>query len=819
MRFFIFAFIFVFIYSCGTIEKKAREFKKEYFELEEETKVPPKEEKIKIPKEEITKTFLKDRSEKLPDVEKLKLSKHLKEIKTLKGHKDSVNDLTFSKDGKYLISVSADRTVKIWDIKRYKLVRTLEGHGDIVTSVDISKNGKFIATGSWDGSINIWDFETGELLTTIEGMFSYINDVAFSPTDRLLAAAGIDKKIFIFDYELAEPVSELKAHEDAINSIVFSPDGKYIVSASSDRTVKVWDVYDSELIKTLAAHSDIAKSVAYSRNGKYVASGGWDNTINIWETTKWLIYKKLQSPALFVNSVDFSRDSRFLATAHWDNSIHIWNIQTGEDIKSKKAFRSYVTVVKFSPTQRIIAAGSNDSDIKLFSLSDGFFSAIVTSPSEIITYSGTKITLPAGTYIEIDILFNDVIVPDKGIKGKFVKGKYDTLYRVLNPVVVFKDTPIYKTLSFVKKIGSISAGTILDKSSIFLSPDLKSSLIKAENKHGWIKNDNIAKLERNSDFYIVIDKMAVLLDSPEGNGLAKLVRGMALEGIYYSPYLKSYYVKSPFGKGWVKKQHITKVEYEPVKETYIVLKNAKILLSPFMIESAGKLPEGIEIKPQARVKIDNRYYYYVDLSKYGKKLCKDYCMGYIEEKYIKPITFISKHTVWTKEKTTLRLSPEGTKIIDIERATQLNPLAHTEKYYKVEINPPGITGWIEKKSLTSIKPKFLPEKQKPKRTKKVVSKAKKEKITQKTQQKKKEKQKVKKKTEAKARKAYIKVPALNLREKPVPGAKILAVIPKGYEVIVLEKGKEGWVKVKYFSRTKKKFLTGWLKEKYIKYRD
>ncbi len=804
MRFIIFLLIAFILSSCSLFEKKIKDFKKEYFELEEEKEEKVEKEKVKIPREEITKTFLKDRSGKLPDVKKLELSKELKEIKTLKGHKDSVYDLVFTPDGRYLISTSADKTVKIWDVKKKKLIRTLEGHGDIVTSVDVSKNGKFIATGSWDGSINVWDLKTGELLTTIEGNFSYVNDVAFSPVDRLLAAAGIDKKIFIFDYELGELVSELKGHKDAINSITFSPDGKYIVSASSDRTVRVWDVYSGDLIKTLAAHTDIAKSVAYSRNGKFVASGGWDNNINVWETNKWLIYKKLQSPALFVNSVDFSRDSRFLATAHWDNSVHLWDINSGKDIKGNKAFRSYVNVVKFSPTDRVLAAGSNDSDIKLFNISDGYFSAIITETSEVVSYAGNRLTLKPGTYIEIDILYSDVKIPDRNIRGKFIKGRYETLYRSLDPVVVFKDTNIYKYTYMQKVIGKISAGTVLDKNSILFTPDMKVAIVKLREKHGWIKTENIAKLKKVTDFFIVTGQKAVLYQAPNRNEIGKLIRGMALEGIYYSPYLKSYYVKSPFGKGWVRSEYITRVEYEPVKNRYIVLKNAKIMLSPFVAETAGKLPEGIEIVPEARIRIDNRYYYYVDLTKYGSELCKGYCMGYIDESYLKQISEVSKHKIWTKEKTSLRLSPEGTEIIEIEKSTELTPLAHTEKYYKVEITPPGISGWVEKKSLTSIKPKVIGkgvkiERELKKETKEIKI------------------EEEKKKTIKKIKKAYIKVPALNLREKPKAGSKILAVIPQGYEVEVLEKGKNGWVKVRYYSRTKRKFVIGWLKEKYIRY--
>jgi len=48
-------------------------------------------------------------------------------------------------------------TIKLWNVEIGKEIRTLTGHNEIVNSVSFSPDGKTLATGSYDKTIKLWD--------------------------------------------------------------------------------------------------------------------------------------------------------------------------------------------------------------------------------------------------------------------------------------------------------------------------------------------------------------------------------------------------------------------------------------------------------------------------------------------------------------------------------------------------------------------------------------------------------------------------------------------------------------------------------------
>src|SRR6516225_648039 len=82
-------------------------------------------------------------------------------VASLKGHTEAIYSVAFSADGKYFVTGSFDKTIKIWDTATWKEIKTLggpQGHQNLVLSVAISPDGKTLASGSSDNTAKIWDF-------------------------------------------------------------------------------------------------------------------------------------------------------------------------------------------------------------------------------------------------------------------------------------------------------------------------------------------------------------------------------------------------------------------------------------------------------------------------------------------------------------------------------------------------------------------------------------------------------------------------------------------------------------------------------------
>jgi hypothetical protein len=155
-------------------------------------------------------------------------------------HDDAITDIAFSKNEKFIVTTSRDKTVKIWS-NDGRLLQTLNAHKDVVLCVDISDDGSKILTGSRDNTAKLWDVQTGTLLHTFEGHTYDILDVHFSPNGQKIVTASGDRttKLWSIDGKL---LRTLKEHRDFINAATFSPDGGYVVTGDSNGKVILWKI-------------------------------------------------------------------------------------------------------------------------------------------------------------------------------------------------------------------------------------------------------------------------------------------------------------------------------------------------------------------------------------------------------------------------------------------------------------------------------------------------------------------------------------------------------------------------------------------------
>jgi hypothetical protein len=164
-----------------------------------------------------------------------------------------------SPDGRRVVTGSADKTTRIWDITTGRPVgQPLVGHDDLIAAVAMSPDGRRIATGSVDKTIRLWDGETGAPVGQPgRGHEAIVQSVAFSPDGRIVASGSDDQTIRLWDANTGLQVGKpLSGHTREIRSVAFSPDGRRLASAAMDGEIRLWDPSTGEPIgKPLTGHT------------------------------------------------------------------------------------------------------------------------------------------------------------------------------------------------------------------------------------------------------------------------------------------------------------------------------------------------------------------------------------------------------------------------------------------------------------------------------------------------------------------------------------------------------------------------------------
>lgn len=273
-----------------------------------------------------------------------------------------------------------------WDAGRFSNFQLphpnypMEAHKECVYTIQYS--GKFLVSGSRDKSVRVWDLDTQRLvLPPLVGHTASVLCLQFDerPGQDLIVSGGSDCSLILWQFSTGRLMKRLEqAHSESVLNLRF--DDTYLVTCSKDKTIKVWnrkEMWPTDDAYPLSTTKSGAKFPSYILNMQQQVE---NQHLHFKPLQPYSLIMTLEGHGAAVNAIQILDGQ--IVSASGDRSVKVWDVRTGACSRTLPGHTKGIACVQFDG--RRIVSGSSDETVRIFDRATGAEVACLQGHSNLV---------------------------------------------------------------------------------------------------------------------------------------------------------------------------------------------------------------------------------------------------------------------------------------------------------------------------------------------------------------------------------------------------------------------------------------------------
>lgn len=279
----------------------------------------------------------------------------------------SIEALCFSADSAVLACGTSTGRIVLFDVRQAAVLREIRSEGAAVTSLSFSPDGRFLVSSDASGAVDVCDPSTGDLVWSFVDTGA-VHEAGFSPSGSLLVAAGDSRRVQIWDVETWERQPSIEGHTGPIYAFAISPEEDLIVTGAGDDdpTIRLWTFPAGEPLGS-DLYEGRVHDIEYSPSDPQVAVSGTQPTVWLWEVDRVEFLHLIFGARVPVSDVAYSSRGNGLVTVAENGAFRYQRVPSVYEQRMIQ-FDEPLSAVGFSADRLYIACGDRAGTIFLLSV-------------------------------------------------------------------------------------------------------------------------------------------------------------------------------------------------------------------------------------------------------------------------------------------------------------------------------------------------------------------------------------------------------------------------------------------------------------------